>query len=137
MKHTICFGEVLVDLLSNKLSQNSNEHEAFTKFAGGAPANVSVAIAKLGGNAYFAGMLSTDSFGDFLHNALKEQGVKTDFMRFTNQAKQLSRLYHSITMAIARLSFTVITPPICTLVTMTLVANGLSNAIFFIFAQTH
>ena len=87
MKHTICFGEVLVDLLSNKLSQNSNEHEAFTKFAGGAPANVSVAIAKLGGNAYFAGMLSTDSFGDFLHNALKEQGVKTDFMRFTNQAK--------------------------------------------------
>ncbi|MEI8617342.1 carbohydrate kinase [Pseudoalteromonas sp. B193] len=32
-------------------------------------------------------MLSTDSFGDFLHNALKEQGVKTDFMRFTNQAK--------------------------------------------------
>ena len=110
MKHTICFGEVLVDLLSNKLSQNSNEHEAFTKFAGGAPANVSVAIAKLGGNAYFAGMLSTDSFGDFLHNALKE---------------------------IARLSFTVITPPICTLVTMTLVANGLSNAIFFIFAQTH
>ncbi|MBG9994939.1 carbohydrate kinase [Pseudoalteromonas sp. NZS127_1] len=87
MKHTICFGEVLVDLLSNKLSQNSNEHEAFTKFAGGAPANVSVAIAKLGGNAYFAGMLSTDSFGDFLHNALKEQGVKTDFMRFTDHAK--------------------------------------------------
>ena len=78
MKHTICFGEVLVDLLSNKLSQNNNEHEAFTKFAGGAPANVSVAIAKLGGNAYFAGMLSTDSFGDFLHNALKEQGVEID-----------------------------------------------------------
>jgi fructokinase len=87
MNTTICFGEVLIDMLSNKLAGEQNQQESFTKFAGGAPANVSVAIAKLGGDAYFAGMLANDMFGDFLYQALKNEGVKTDYMRFTPSAK--------------------------------------------------
>lgn len=87
MNTTICFGEVLIDMLSNKLSGEQNQQETFTKFAGGAPANVSVAIAKLGGEAYFAGMLAKDMFGDFLYQALKNEGVKTDYMRFSPTAK--------------------------------------------------
>ncbi|MDU0354315.1 PfkB family carbohydrate kinase [Paraglaciecola aquimarina] len=49
MQKVICFGEALIDLLSNKIKGNIGEHESFTKFAGGAPANVAVALAKLGG----------------------------------------------------------------------------------------
>jgi fructokinase len=84
----MCFGEALIDMLSNKIDKDSNdENETFTKFAGGAPANVSVALAKLGGNSYFCGMLGSDPFGSFLYESLQHQGVKTDYVLFTEVAK--------------------------------------------------
>lgn len=87
MQKVICFGEALIDLLSNKVKGQTSEHESFTKFAGGAPANVSVALAKLGGNSHFAGMLGEDMFGRFILDTLKEEGVKTDYTFFTALAK--------------------------------------------------
>lgn len=92
MKKLICFGEAIIDLLSNKLADGSNDDgnndtETFTKFAGGAPANVAVAAAKLGADAYFCGMLGEDSFGHFLHQELQKHKVHTDYVKFTRQAK--------------------------------------------------
>ena len=85
----VCFGEALVDMLSNRVSGISaaDGPEQFTKFAGGAPANAAVAVAKLGGDAHFAGMLGEDAFGHFLNGALASEGVKTDYVRFTAEAK--------------------------------------------------
>lgn len=85
----VCFGEALVDMLSNRVSGvgDINEPEQFTKFAGGAPANAAVAVAKLGGESYFTGMLGEDAFGRFLKSALAEEGVNTDYVRFTDEAK--------------------------------------------------
>lgn len=57
MKKILCFGEALVDLLSNTLEDHHATQETFSKFAGGAPANVSVVAAKLGGNAFVGGLL--------------------------------------------------------------------------------
>ncbi len=87
MLKVISFGEALIDLLSNKLDQGASEIEKFTKFPGGAPANAAVAIAKLGGNSYFAGMLGKDSFGQFIHQSLVEQNVNTDHVLFTSDEK--------------------------------------------------
>ncbi|WP_237068019.1 carbohydrate kinase family protein [Microbulbifer guangxiensis] len=89
MLKVVCFGEALVDLLSDRISGNdgAGEMEQFRKFPGGAPANAAVAVAKLGGEAYFAGMLGDDLFGRFLLEELKAQGVKTDYVRFTDVAK--------------------------------------------------
>lgn len=78
----LCFGEALIDFLSN-----GGEPETFTKFPGGAPANVSVAYAKLGEPAYFSGMLGKDMFGDFLLQSLAEQGVDTRYCHQTDVAK--------------------------------------------------
>tara|TARA_B100001094_G_scaffold295291_1_gene316527 strand:- start:7744 stop:8700 length:957 start_codon:yes stop_codon:yes gene_type:complete len=78
----LCFGEVLVDLLSN-----DSQPEQFTKFAGGAPANVAVAYAKLGGNASFVGMLGKDKFGDFLEQELQQAGVHTKYCKRTAKAQ--------------------------------------------------
>lgn len=85
----VCFGEALVDMLSNRVSGGGTADgpEQFTKFAGGAPANAAVAVAKLGGEAYFAGMLGEDAFGYFLKDALAAEGVNTDHVRFTDEAK--------------------------------------------------
>ncbi|MDK1287976.1 carbohydrate kinase family protein [Pseudoalteromonas umbrosa] len=78
----ICFGEALIDFLSD-----GGTPESFTKYAGGAPANVSVAVAKQGIDSIFCGMLGDDMFGHFLKDELSNQQVNTDFVKFTSQAK--------------------------------------------------
>lgn len=58
----------------------------FRKEAGGAPANVACAVAKLGGSSAFIGKLGVDAFGDFLVETLEEAGVDTSFVLRTNEA---------------------------------------------------
>jgi fructokinase len=54
--------------------------------AGGAPANVAVAYAKLGSFSYFAGGISTDNFGVMLKQQLENEGVKTDYVNEIEQS---------------------------------------------------
>ncbi|MDQ6648258.1 MAG: carbohydrate kinase [Pseudomonadota bacterium] len=81
----LCFGEALIDMHANGLDDHGFP-ASFTPFAGGAPANVAVAIARLGGNARFAGMLGRDRFGDFLLDSLHRAGVGTDDIARTREA---------------------------------------------------
>jgi fructokinase len=75
MRSVYCIGELLIDFVAeNQGSDLSKAHE-FTKKAGGAPANVACAIAKLGGKSKFVGCVGNDPFGDFLLNILKENHV--------------------------------------------------------------
>jgi len=81
MKQVLCFGEALIDFL------NTGEHQDglinlknYRQYPGGAPANACVAVAKLGGNALFAGQVGDDLFGHFLIDSLKQYGVDTRFM---------------------------------------------------------
>lgn len=73
----LCFGEALIDFHAEG-GDGSGYAQHFVPFAGGAPANVAVAAARLGGTARFAGMLSRDRFGDFLLHSLQQAGVGTD-----------------------------------------------------------
>jgi len=82
----ICFGEALIDMLAQP-SSLPDVPNSFLPFAGGAPANVAVAISRLGGNGHFAGMLSLDIFGDFLLQSLHEAGVGTDAVVRTDEAR--------------------------------------------------
>ncbi|MBA6349708.1 MULTISPECIES: carbohydrate kinase [unclassified Colwellia] len=72
----ISYGEVLVDFLPTSVNDPS-----YIPLAGGAPANVAVAYAKLGGAGYFAGGVSEDNFGNMLMQALENEGVNTDFVK--------------------------------------------------------
>lgn len=58
----------------------------FRKEAGGAPANVACAVAKLGGSSAFIGKLGKDAFGDFLVETMEEAGVDTTHVLRTNEA---------------------------------------------------
>ncbi|WP_241240392.1 PfkB family carbohydrate kinase, partial [Xanthomonas vesicatoria] len=64
-----------------------DQARTFAQYAGGAPANVAVAVARLGGAAHFVGMLGRDMFGDFLLQSLQQSGVATDGIVRTDQAK--------------------------------------------------
>ncbi len=59
----------------------------FHPIPGGAPANVAVAVARLGGASYFAGAVARDRFGEFLLDALRANGVRVDFVRQSQTGK--------------------------------------------------
>jgi len=80
-----CFGEALIDFLA-KPAGGADTPRAFHQFAGGAPANVAVAVARLGGDAQFVGMFGRDMFGDFLIDSLHRAGVGTDHIARTDEA---------------------------------------------------
>lgn len=82
MNTVCCFGEALIDFHGTP----TGSAPTFTAHAGGAPANVSVAIARLGAHAAFVGMLGRDMFGDLLWRELAEAGVDTRFTRRTDAA---------------------------------------------------
>jgi len=85
MRSVLCFGEALIDFHAEGRDPYGYPR-AFVPFAGGAPANVAVAVAKLGGAARFAGMLGTDLFGDLLLDSLHRAGVDTRDVARTGEA---------------------------------------------------
>ncbi|WP_373190632.1 carbohydrate kinase [Halomonas sp.] len=88
MTPVIAFGEALVDLLSSRLGEfDPAVTETFTPYAGGAPANVSVACARLGVPSRFLGMLGKDHFGDFLARELAFHGVDISGVVRTREAR--------------------------------------------------
>ena len=85
VRSVICFGEALIDFLSEPLPDPRTQ-QRFVQHAGGAPANVSVAVAQLGVPATFTGMLGADMFGDFLLERLGAAGVSTEYVTRTTAA---------------------------------------------------
>lgn len=83
----LCMGEALIDMLSDRKQRSGGAVESFRKFAGGAPANVAVAVAKLGGNSALFGKLGRDQFGDYLYQTLRDLGVNTAFTGFSEKGK--------------------------------------------------
>ncbi|MBP1475535.1 carbohydrate kinase [Frateuria sp. MAH-13] len=81
----LCFGEALIDFHAEGTGA-AGFPRAFVPFAGGAPANVAVAVARLGGAARFAGMLARDPFGDFLLDSLQRAGVGVADVARTDEA---------------------------------------------------
>ncbi|MDF3980687.1 carbohydrate kinase [Luteibacter sp. PPL201] len=86
MSSILCFGEALIDFHAQPQG-GAGQPPAFVPFAGGAPANVAVAAALLGGQARFAGMLARDMFGDFLLKSLTDLGVGTEDVARTDEAR--------------------------------------------------
>lgn len=86
MSKVLCFGEALIDMLAQSPA-TADAPRAFLQFAGGAPANVAVAVSRLGGDAHFQGMLGQDMFGDFLLQSLQAAGVGTGGVVRTDAAK--------------------------------------------------
>jgi len=75
MRTVFCIGELLIDFVAEKQGNDLSKAKVFTRKAGGAPANVSCAIAKLGGKSTFIGCVGEDPFGTFLLNILKYHKV--------------------------------------------------------------
>ncbi|WP_224488427.1 carbohydrate kinase family protein [Robertkochia flava] len=75
MKKVFCIGELLIDFVAENQGSKLESASQFTKKAGGAPANVAAAVARVGGKAGFIGAVGQDPFGEFLLNTLTEEKV--------------------------------------------------------------
>lgn len=73
MTDIITLGELLIDFTA--CGKNENGQLLFAQNPGGAPANVAVAVARLGGKAAFIGKVGDDMHGRFLAETLKENNV--------------------------------------------------------------
>ncbi|GJU25670.1 probable fructokinase-6, chloroplastic [Tanacetum coccineum] len=83
----VCFGEMLIDFVPTINGLALAEAPAFKKAPGGAPANVAVGIARLGGSSAFIGKVGEDEFGYMLADILKENNVNNEGMRFDPGAR--------------------------------------------------
>lgn len=90
MTKLLSLGELLIDMLPQD-SQNS----AYLPIAGGAPANVAVGYAKLGGKAAFCGGMGDDYFAKQLTNALEQYNVGTKYL-FTIEGAQTAMVIVSL-----------------------------------------
>ena len=84
MKHIISLGELLIDLIPS--TQVHLGETCYTPYPGGAIANVSVAIARLGGSSRFIGGVSDDEFGQLLVQVLADNHVDTQYIRVIKKA---------------------------------------------------
>jgi fructokinase len=88
----VALGELLIDF--TPAGQAPSGGALFEQNPGGAPANVLVALAKLGGHGAFIGKVGSDQFGTFLKNVLESHGVSAQGLRFTPDASTTLAFVH-------------------------------------------
>src|SRR5579872_138121 len=82
----ICFGELLIDMISTTTG-DLTESENFLKKFGGAPANTATGVARLGSPSMFIGKVGNDPFGKFLKKELDKNGVDTSALILSNDKR--------------------------------------------------
>ena len=80
MAKLLCVGEMVIDFLPG------NEEASYIRKAGGAPANVAIAVSRQGCAASFCGMMGNDDFGRFLYKTLEENNVEPVVKTLTDEA---------------------------------------------------
>lgn len=83
----VCLGELLIDFVSQETGVGVGDAKGFTKAAGGAPANVAVAVARLGHRSAFLGQVGDDPFGHYLAGVLSNESVDVRGLRFSSEAR--------------------------------------------------
>jgi fructokinase len=82
MQGVISLGEALIDF-----TPLDDQNMDFRKNPGGAPANVAVALSRLGIDVSFVGKVGDDVLGNFLVKKLDSENVNIDNLVLTNEAK--------------------------------------------------
>jgi fructokinase len=87
MPDVICMGEMLIDFVSNTSNVSLADSPGFTRAPGGAPANVAVALQRLGLSSGFVGKVGDDPFGEFLRQTLAVTGVDVSYLFMDQEAR--------------------------------------------------
>jgi len=80
-------GELLIDFVANESGVTVGDASGFVKKPGGAPANVAVAVKKLGHPCAFITQVGDDPFGHYLAGVLADEGVDVSGISYSTQAR--------------------------------------------------
>ncbi len=80
MSKLLSVGEMVIDFLPG------SEEGSYIRKAGGAPANVAIAVSRQGCDVAFCGMMGNDDFGRFLYKTLEENRVEPVVKELTDHA---------------------------------------------------
>jgi fructokinase len=83
----VCLGELLIDFVANESGVTVGDASGFVKKPGGAPANVAVAVKKLGHPCAFITQVGDDPFGHYLAGVLADEGVDVSGISYSTQAR--------------------------------------------------
>ena len=86
MKKVVAIGELLIDFVPQQRGCALDEVVQFERVAGGAPANVATAVARLGGRAQMISQVGEDAFGTHILKTLHANGVDTSSVFRTGRA---------------------------------------------------
>ncbi len=84
-----CMGELLIDFVALESGVTVGEASGFQKAPGGAPANVAVAIKRLGVDSAFLTQVGDDPFGHYLADVLADEGIDVSGIRFSSEARTM------------------------------------------------
>lgn len=84
-RRLVAIGELLIDFSGGRPGAIATV-DSFVRHPGGAPANVAVQFAKLGGSAKLITKLGCDGFGDYLMSVMKENQVDVSSIARTDAA---------------------------------------------------
>ena len=73
----IAIGRLGIDLNANQQGK-MEDTESFTKYLGGSPANITVALSRLGCKTGFVGRVADDQFGRYITNYLEKEGTNLE-----------------------------------------------------------
>lgn len=85
----VSFGELLIDFVALESGVSVGDASGFKKAPGGAPANVAVAVARLGHDCAFLTQVGDDPFGHHLVEVLHAEGVDVSGVRFSTGARTM------------------------------------------------
>jgi len=92
MPDLAALGELLIDFTPSGVSGQGNP--LFECNPGGAPANVLAALVRLGGTGAFIGKVGSDTFGRFLSDTLKKNGIDSKGLRFDKKVNTTLAFVH-------------------------------------------
>jgi fructokinase len=82
----VSMGELLIDFVALESGVSVGQASGFQKAPGGAPANVAVAVKRLGHESAFLGQVGDDPFGHYLAGVLRDEGVDVRGLRHSEKA---------------------------------------------------
>jgi fructokinase len=86
----LSLGEILIDFIATEQVASLAEANTFVARNGGAPANVAVALARLGVPSAYCGVVGDDAFGSRLINGLETEKVDASRVRTTDLATTIA-----------------------------------------------
>ncbi|MEM9950819.1 MAG: PfkB family carbohydrate kinase [Chloroflexota bacterium] len=85
----VSMGELLIDFVALESGVTVGEASGFQKAPGGAPANVAVAIKRLGLESAFITQVGDDPFGHYLSGVLADEDIDVSGIRFSQEARTM------------------------------------------------